>query len=630
MILNELYELYNRLLSWGKDLPREGEWKQEVGLVVVLTPNGRLAEGAPVRRIGSKDKKGKYLSLPLRVFARDKTNSIEPGFLCDKLENFLGIQAKPTKNSGNKASQAEKYRAEMLQKYKGVLSRFETLEKTGLAAVVRFICDWKPERLGEILDSSDIRQDELYLYTVFQIQGCENYVHQELAIQEWWKNTGYSWWYSKKNAVVSQCLVTGNYDAIARTHTPRFKRLGGTLPALVSYNKPAFNSYGKEQSVNAPVSEKVATSYCTALDYLLNSKSNCLQIAGLTIVFWTDIKNKDEDDRAIWLVGTAIEPERLGDAAPDDSHEVEQIREDFNNILHGSLIEKDCISNERFFILGLSPNEGRVVVRSFLVSTYGDFLECIRKHFSLMEISPIKSKNKQELIVSPYMILKASLRLSANEEDIYSTIQDWENVKKLKTELSKNLPNKYSATLMQAILSEHPYPDSLAASIINRIRMEGSLQLKKHLGYYQIRCAFLKAWLSRKKTSYNLKPMLDTNNTEKGYVLGRLFSVFQKVQEEAYPKGVNRTIMDSFYLGASTIPIRVFPRIMRMNHYHLSKLGEEKPGLQVMLKKQIGEILCMINEFPTHLSIEQQAMFALGFYHQTQNFYTTNKKRTDN
>lgn len=630
MILNELYELYNRLLSRGEDVPREGEWKQDVGLLVVLTPDGRLVEASPVRRIGEVDKKGEYLSLPLLVLARDKTNSIEPGFLCDKLENFLGTQAKPTKNSENKASQAEKYRAEMLKKYKEVLSRFETLEKTGLAAVTRFICDWKPERLGEILASSDIRQDELNLYAVFQIQGCENYVHQELAIQEWWKNTGYSWWYPKENVVISQCLVTGNYDAIARTHTPRFKRLGGKPTALVSYNKSAFNSYGKEQSINAPVSEKIATSYCTALDYLLNSKSNCLQIAGLTIVFWTDIKNKDEDDSAVWLAGTAIEPERLEYNALGDSHAVQQIREDFNNILHGRLIEKDCISTERFFILGLSPNEGRVVVRSFLVSTYGDFIERIRKHFSLMALTPIDPKDKQELVVSPYMILKASLRLSANEDDIYSAIHNWKVEKKIKSELSKNLPNKYSATLMQAILSENPYPDFLAVSIINRIRMEGSLQLKKHRGYYQIRCAFLKAWLSRKKTSYNLKPMLDTNNTEKGYVLGRLFAVFQKVQEEAYPKGVNRTMLDSFYLGASTIPIRVFPRIIRMNNYHLSKLGEEKPGLQVVRKKQIGEIASMLHEFPTHLSIEQQAMFALGFYHQTQSFYTPNKTSSDN
>lgn len=122
--------------------------------------------------------------------------------------------------------------------------------------------------------------------------------------------------------------------------------------------------------------------------------------------------------------------------------------------------------------------------------------------------------------------------------------------------------------------------------------------------------------------------MLDTSNTQPGYVLGRLFAVLQKTQDNAYKGGLNRTIQDTYYGSASASPQSVFPRILRLNRHHLAKI--ESPALRVVREKAIQEIMGLLDSFPSRLSLEQQGLFALGFYHQIQSFYTDNKSTSEN
>ena len=115
---------------------------------------------------------------------------------------------------------------------------------------------------------------------------------------------------------------------------------------------------------------------------------------------------------------------------------------------------------------------------------------------------------------------------------------------------------------------------------------------------------------------------LDTSNTNPGYLLGRLFAVLEKIQEEASP-GINATIRDRFYGSASSTPVTAFPHLMKLKNHHLSKL--ENRGRAVNLEKQIGEIVDKLeagNSFPSHLSLADQGRFAVGYYHQRQAFFT--------
>ena len=117
---------------------------------------------------------------------------------------------------------------------------------------------------------------------------------------------------------------------------------------------------------------------------------------------------------------------------------------------------------------------------------------------------------------------------------------------------------------------------------------------------------------------------LDTNNTIPGYLLGRLFAVLERAQESANP-GISATIRDRFYGASSSTPVAVFPHLMKLKNYHIAKLENEKKGQAINLEKQIGEIIGKLdadNAFPPHLSLQEQGRFAVGYYHQRQDFFT--------
>ncbi len=115
---------------------------------------------------------------------------------------------------------------------------------------------------------------------------------------------------------------------------------------------------------------------------------------------------------------------------------------------------------------------------------------------------------------------------------------------------------------------------------------------------------------------------LEPENKNIGYLLGRLFATLEKIQEEANP-GINATIRDRFYGSASGTPVTVFGNLMRLKNHHLAKL--ESDGRRIYLEKLIGSIIDGIDGkrgFPATLPIEDQGKFAIGYYHQRQDFFT--------
>ena len=175
---------------------------------------------------------------------------------------------------------------------------------------------------------------------------------------------------------------------------------------------------------------------------------------------------------------------------------------------------------------------------------------------------------------------------------------------------------------MRAILAGLPYPQTLLQAVIRRLRAEREISYP--------RAALIKACLNRSlrfnkiENTEELKVSLDLNNTNIGYRLGRLFAALERIQSEANP-GINATIRDKFYGAASSTPVTVFGNLMRLKNHHLAKL--ENIGRRVTFDKLLGEIVCGINDFPAHLTLDDQGRFAIGYYHQMQNFFM---KKTDN
>ena len=177
---------------------------------------------------------------------------------------------------------------------------------------------------------------------------------------------------------------------------------------------------------------------------------------------------------------------------------------------------------------------------------------------------------------------------------------------------------------MRAILAGTPYPKSLLSSAIRRVRAEREITYP--------RAALIKAVLARDARYYNSNQKevgmsLDITNNNTGYRLGRLFAVLEKVQEEANP-GLNATIRDRFYGAASSTPVAVFALLMKLKNHHIAKL--ENRGRAINFEKLIGEIMSGISEFPAQLSLPDQGRFAVGYYHQRQDFFITKENKNNN
>lgn len=245
-----------------------------------------------------------------------------------------------------------------------------------------------------------------------------------------------------------------------------------------------------------------------------------------------------------------------------------------------------------FYVLGLSPNAARISVRFWKAPSVEEFGMNIKKHFDDFEIS---HGPKEVKYLSLYQILSATA-LGYKME---------------------NVPPNLAGAVIESIIDGTQYPTTLLHQCIRRIRAEQNVN--------RTRAAILKAYLNRfnkihKQNEKEIIMSLDPNNTNVAYRTGRLlFATLEKIQEEANP-GINVTIRDRFYGAASSSPITVFPRLLSLKNSHLKKLSD---GRKIYFEKLITEIFCEIKSFPTNLALNEQANFAIGYYHQRQDFFTS-------
>ena len=122
---------------------------------------------------------------------------------------------------------------------------------------------------------------------------------------------------------------------------------------------------------------------------------------------------------------------------------------------------------------------------------------------------------------------------------------------------------------------------------------------------------------------------IDLNNKGIAYICGRLFAVMESIQRAALGKNINAGIRERFFSFASTNPSPAFGRLCKMSQNHLTKLKGEKPGLAVVLDKELQELFGRIDDFPTVFSLEEQGRFAIGYYHQKQSIFTKAKDKPE-
>lgn len=589
MILQALNELYERLADDASyELPRPGYSTQKVSFCVVLKPDGTLVDIQDARITRTETTKaGKekttQFSRPVLVLGQAKPSGsgLNPCLLWDNSGYMLGYK-KDDEKPERTAEACEEFR-------KKHLALEKELSVPEFSTVCRFLESWTSTKALEYQTKLD--DFAATGFGVFQIQGEASYVHQVPAIKEWWASQQDT----EKSDLTAQCLVTGEVLPIAQTHQPAIKGVNGAQSSgalLISFNMTSVDSYGrdKEQGYNAPVSQGAVFNYANSLNTMLGgpqSHRHRVVIGDATTVFWTEKATEAESLFADFLQGN--EPEKDIEASQDQALAT-RLRMFMEILRQGGGAELTKLGDDpqtKFFILGLSPNASRLSVRFWHVATLGQMVDKLKAHYDAMRLR--RSSDKDPEFPAVWQILRQTGRES------------------------KDIPPLLSGPLMRSILTGSRYPQGLFNAVLNRIRADHEITF--------LRACIFKAFLIRNH-QLDIPMSLDTNRTEPAYLLGRLFAALEKTQEDALP-GINATIRDRFYSAASATPGTVFPRLLRTYQHHLSKLDG---GYKVNRERAVQQIMTGLNDMPGHLPLEGQGLFAIGYYHQRQDFFTKKDK----
>ena len=579
MILEALYRHYEDLLMTGK-VAKRGWSLEKVSAALCIDEEGRLVNILPLQEKVAGTKK----SVTRMLVPQHEKHSVKilPMYLCDPPSYLLGVD-----NKGD----SERSRRCFIASSKLHQKNLEQCTSSTAAAIRHFFKNWNPDKANEN-DVFRAYQDEIMSASnlVFWVNGT--FAHKDEEIVTAWNSTCC---HAEDNAPEGICLVTGKRAPIARLH-PQFQIAGAQSSGapLVSFNKDkiSFSSYGKdkEQGLNAHVSENAAFAYGTALKYLLNDEHHKKRIGDMTVVYWAEQQNEVSQDI---FSGMGF----------DDGNMMEQ--QTLNAILQAVKEGKPIVYsgqeipyNNDFFILGLSPNAGRISVRFFYRNSFGEILSCIQQHHERMEIvrpggkewSPISLRNMLLATVSP-------------------------NVK------DKTASPPMAGTVFRSILTGRHYPVSLYQNVMRRIKAEQDETegKDKHYKISDLRVAIIKAYLMKNK-GRQITVALNENCEDTAYVLGRIFSVWEQIQKAVNPE-LNSTIKDRYFNAACATPTAVFSKLQILANHHLRNLRTQKPGLAITFDKKLTEIMSKLHGgegLPKTLSLDEQGMFILGYYHQTQ------------
>ena len=596
MILQALNEYYQRKTAEpGSGLAELGFEQKELPFIIEINAQGELIQIEDTREGVGNKKVAQSFIVPQGV---KKTSGVATNLLWDNIEYVLGVD----KNSRSKEDPEDE-----LARLKVVEQRAERVaaqhqafidkiraqpqavsDDVGVQAVLKFLDNFAPQSLhnlsfwNEVIGNPNLG---------FRLQGDQSLVCQRLAVINALRES------AGEQADTSEpqgiCLITGEPTQPERLHTS-IKGVWGAQTAganIVSFNLAAFNSYGKDQGFNAPVSKQATFAYTTALNFLLRKNSRQrMQVGDTSTVFWAE-KPSDFETSIVDIFG---EPPK-----DDPDKNTRAIASLYGSINTGLLSSTD--GEVRFYVLGLAPNAARIAIRFWQVATVAELALRIRQHFDDLDIV---HGDKQ----LPHLPLFRLLVATATQGK------------------ADNIPPNIAGETMRSILSGQPYPYSLLSAAVRRNRAEQEVTYP--------RAALIKACINRltryrnsdiknsatqnPETMEELKVALDENNSNIGYRLGRLFAVLEKIQEEANP-GINATIRDRFYGGASSTPVSVFSTLLKLKNHHISKLDNK--GRATNLEKLIGQIMEAITDFPPNLSMPDQGRFAIGYYHQRQNFF---------
>lgn len=576
MILQALNHYYDVLTKAGT-LERPGWQPVKVSYALEINDNGQLVRVLPLMAEEERGKRKvlmpRIMNLPAQI---KRSVGIAPNFLCDNASYLLGLDDK------GKPERAAKCFQSCRELHTGLL---RDVDGSPARAICRFFNTWQPQTALDCIALQPFLKDIMGGVNITFAYG-ECFVGDLPEVQLAWD----AHFNTEGEGEIMRCLVTGEAVIPARLH-PSIKGVAGGQPTgttLVGFNAPAFESFGRDggQGLNAPVGEKAAFAYGAALNYMIAKRGHHFSLSDTTIVFWSESGEESYNGCYAAL---------MGQESPLNDDDIYQM---LRNLANGRRViwqEAELDPDERFYVLGLAPNAARLSIRFFLQDTFGAFARNLAVHHERMRI------------IRPDFDTRTALTFR-------QMLEETVNQKSRDPTPSPLL----SGAVVRSVLMGLPYPTMLLEQVELRIRAEH--------GITRGRAAIIKAFLLRNtqdNEKYNqyeeaLDVELNDNTNYQPYLLGRLFAILEGLQRAANP-GINTTIRDRFFNSACATPGVVFPQLIKLAQAHLKKLDS---GLSVHYSKQLGDILSRFNaDYPPRLSLNDQGIFQLGYYHQVQARY---------
>lgn len=578
MILQALTAYYEQLVRQGKLSAPGWDDSFKVSYELRLNDAGQLLRVVPLLTEKTVGKKTVLAPRAMRVPAHVKrTAGVSANLLCDNSSYLLGADEK---GKPERAKQCFDACAALHHRL------LDDVDSPSARALLAYFDSWDPaqaathpllaEQWKEITGNANL------IFGYEAADHSHSFVNNDPAIQNAWQAH-----YNDRSAGADtvQCLITGKQAPAALVHPSIMgvQDAQSSGAALVSFNAPAFCSYGHEQGENAPMSEYAAFAYTTALNRLLADRNHCKHVGDTTILCWAEnAEPVYQDAMSMFLFGA-------DEAAGIQESDVQAALKRLSAGQTVPFLEKELSPDQHFYLLGLAPNVSRLSVRFFLRDTFGSFAQNLQKHAKEMAID-------------------------CSEKEKFRTLPIWAVV----NETTRTVPGQpakpspqLAGDLLRAVLTGGRYPATLLNGVTLRIRAEQTVT--------RGRAAVIKAYYLRNyPTELNKEVFTVSLNetTNVPYLLGRLFSVLEAVQKAANP-GINTTIKDRYFDAACAAPVMVFSTLLRLSQKHLRKLND---GLATYYDKQITELMAQLPEsgFPARLSLPDQGKFAIGYYHQTQ------------
>lgn len=594
MLIKALNDYYDILATAGKILPA-GYSKVNIHYLIGLTPEGKIGEIIDCQeKLQKKSANGKIKEMWVPSTEKMPQRTEKPGIDSNIVEHrplyIFGLNME--EDGLNPEDRTGKARKSHEAFVKSNLSFIEGLDSPVVNAYRNFLNSWKPEE--EISNETLLALGKNYGKSgfAFCLMGYpDRPLHKDAKLLQQWEQHFCAASGDNKDTYMAQCAVSGEVAEIARIHN-KIKGVSGGLATgsvLIGFNNSSENSYGNTQSYNSNISQSVMKKYTEALNFLLGNSKHKVIIDDVTIIFWAMDSSETCEDAFMALLCGQSDKMNAEDTEDMLKHLLESAGKGIMTDVRLQALNM-IDSNVDFYMLGLKPNSSRLSVKFIYHRKFVDIL---------------------------WNVARFQNDLQMSEE--FHTISFWQIKEKLRSPKSstEKINPALLTKLFEAAVYGRRYPNSLLELAIRRVKTDTDSAIDS------IRSGIIKACINRNYEKEEFGVALDKENHGQAYLCGRLFAVLEKLQKDASGAKLNRTIKDSYFSSAASKPAIVFPKLVKLAQNHLNKV--KSPGYYQIL---MGEIMDKLDgEFPETLLLQDQGRFIIGYYQQTQSFYT--KKETE-